>query len=399
MKRALVAFSGGLDTSFLVSFCKDRYNFDHVTTCTVNTGGFSKDELSQIEARAYEVGADEHVALDASQEFYDEIVKFLIFGNVARDGYPLCVSSERLTQGKRALELCIEKGIENFVHGCTGAGNDQYRFDLVAHVLGRGAINSIAPIREFGISRQESTEYLLERGIPVSRRNTDYSYNPGLWGVSIGGAETHSSTSLLPDDAWYSKADGELERAIVHIAFNEGELVGMRYNGREISDPVECIREIGLLGGALGLGRHYHVGTSIPGKKGRIAYESPAADIIYEAHRTLEKVTLTGLQIAGKKAVAEEFGKLLHEARFLDPYFQDLAAFLKSTQRRVTGECAVHLEKGYIKAVTASSPYNLAAAKGAVYGESSSAYTGAEAAGACKLHAFEQMIYHSLERP
>jgi len=396
MKRALVAFSGGLDTSFLVSFCKERYGFDHVTTCTVDTGGFSREELDKIKERAYEVGADDHVVLDASAEFYHSILKYLIYGNVTRDGYPLCVSSERLTQGKCALELCVQKGIRSFVHGCTGAGNDQYRFDLVAQVLGKGEIESIAPIRELGISRQDSTEFLQKKGIAVSKRSTDYSYNPGLWGVSIGGAETHSSTSLLPEEAWYSRVDPSSTGAVVLLRFEEGELTSLSFNGTETKDPVECIRLLSKIGGGLGIGRHYHVGTSIPGKKGRIAYESPAADILYEAHRTLEKITLTGLQIAGKKGIAEEYGRLLHEARFLDPYFQDLAAFLKSTQKRVTGVCTVYLERGYIKAVTVDSPFNLAAAKGAVYGESSSAYTGSEAAGACKLHAFEQMIYHSV---
>lgn len=396
MKRALVAFSGGLDTSFLVAFCKERYGFEHITTCTVDTGGFSREELDRIEERAYEVGADEHVVLDASKEFYDSILKYLIYGNVTRDGYPLCVSSERLTQGKRALELCVERGIRSFIHGCTGAGNDQYRFDLVAQVLGRGEIESIAPIRELGISRQESTEFLQSKGIGVSKRSTDYSYNPGLWGVSIGGAETHSSTSLLPDEAWYSGINPSAEGALVVLTFEEGEMAKLTFNGTETTDPIECIRLLSKIGGGLGIGRHYHVGTSIPGKKGRIAYESPAADILYEAHRTLEKITLTGLQISGKKGIAEEYGRLLHEARFLDPYFQDLGAFLKSSQRRVTGECTVYLEKGYIKAVTADSPHNLTAAKGAVYGESSSAYSGSDAAGACKLHAFEQMIYHSM---
>lgn len=397
MTTAVIAFSGGLDTSFLVPFSREKYGATKVITCAVNTGGFGTEEKKAIEARAKEVGADEHVYVEAAQDYYDQIIKYLVFGNVSRDGYPLCVSSERLVIAEKALQLCVERKADFFIHGSTGAGNDQYRFDVAAQVIGQGAIQYKAPVRDFGISRQFSTDYLRARGVTVTEKTTSYSYNPGLWGVSIGGKETLTSDGLIPDDAWYSKPDAALKGAELVLHFEEGEAVKLEHDGKTISGPVAVIQKLAQIGSALGIGRHYHVGTSVPGKKGRLAYESPAADILYEAHRTLEKITLTGAQISGKKPVAETFGAMVHEARMFDPYLDDLKAFLASTQRRVTGSVRVLLAPGLIKAATAQSPYNLLAIKGSTYGEVSSAYSGADAAGAALLHGYEQRLWHSLD--
>jgi len=395
MSKALIAFSGGLDTSFLVPYCREAYGIKEIITCTVNTGGFDSAEAEKIAKRSKEVGADRHIYLDGAQEYYDQIVKYLIFGNVSRDGYPLCVSSERLIIAQKSLEKCRELGATFFIHGSTGAGNDQYRFDVVAQVLGKG-IEYKAPIREFAITRAFSTEYLRKRGINVPEKNTSYSYNPGLWGVSIGGAETLKSDGLIPDDAWYSQPDPDKKDGIVTISFTKGEATKLEFEGETLAGPADIIRRLAIIGNSFGIGRHYHVGTTIPGKKGRLAYESPAADILYEAHRTLEKSVLSQAQITGKKPMSESFGQLVHEAKMFDPYLDDVKAFLESTQKRVTGTCKVRLAPGVIKAVTVSTPFDLLSLKDSTYGESSSAYSGADAAGAALLHGFEQKLYHSL---
>jgi argininosuccinate synthase len=398
MSIAVIAFSGGLDTSFLVPYCREKYGIKKIITCTVNTGGFNEQEVKIIALRSQEVGADQHFSFDAANDYYDQIVKYLIYGNVSRDGYPLCVSSERLIIAQQALKLCKDVGANYFIHGSTGAGNDQYRFDVAAQVLGGGQIQCKAPVREFGITREFSTQYLRQRGVTVMEKTSTYSYNPGLWGVSIGGKETLVSDGLIPDDAWYSQPNRNIKDGVLNLSFNQGEISELSFNNKNVTDPVAIISQLTSIGNDYGIGRHYHVGTSIPGKKGRLAYESPAADIIYEAHRSLEKLVLSQAQITGKKALAEMFGQLIHEAKTFDPYLRDIQAFLKSTQRRVTGTCAVSIAPGHIKFVQGQSPYNLLASQGSTYGEVSSAYTGADAAGSALLHGYEQRLYHSLSK-
>lgn len=400
MKTGVVAFSGGLDTSFLVPFVREKYGIEKIITCAVDTGGFSDEEINRIAERSKEVGADEHVFISGEKLFYDEIIKYLIFGNVTRDGYPLCVGAERLIQAREAMHVCLEKQADTLIHGSTGAGNDQYRFDLVIHVLGgqqalrnNQTVEVLAPVREHNVKREFSQNYLKERGISVSDKSA-YSYNVGLWGVSIGGKETLVSDGLIPEDAWYTPLDESLGVQSLTLDFEKGELTGLTHGAHTVDNAVDIIRYLGDLGGRMGIGRHYHVGTSVPGKKGRLAYQSPAADIVYEAHRTLEKLTLTQKQIAFKKGVAEEFGRLIHEAEIFDPLFNDLKAFLESSQKRVTGSCTVHLNPGHIKAATATSPFDLLSVGDSEYGEFSDAYTGQDAAGSAKIRAYEQALYH-----
>ncbi len=388
MKTCVVAFSGGLDTSFLVPFVREKYGFKKVVTCTVNTGGFSDEELKNIASRSKEVGADEHVAFNETDNFYKDILKFLIFGNVTRDGYPLCVGSERLIQGRTA-SLFAKKIGAALVHGSTGAGNDQYRFDLVARVLG---VDCLAPIREFEVSRDFSTGYLKDRGINVPQKNTSYSYNVGLWGVSIGGKETLVSDGIIPDFAWYS-ADriNPKEEVKLKIRFEQGEPVVCD----SVSGPVQVIKYLSETGFKQGVGRGYHVGTSIPGKKGRLAYEAPAAEIIYAAHRTLEKHVLTQTQIHLKKIISDELGRLIHEAYFFDPVVKDIQAYLKSSQERVSGEVTVTLSPYRISSVQVQSEFDLLTVGGATYGEGATTYSGSDAAGASRLHGFEQELFWS----
>lgn len=399
-KKAIVAFSGGLDTSMLVPYVKEKYGFDKVVTCVVDTGGMNDTEIKAVESRAHEVGSDEHIYIDASNDFYNGIIKYLIFGNVTRDGYPLCVGSERLIQAREVVKAAREKDIDVVVHGSTGAGNDQYRFDLVAYVLGQGQdggkeskISILAPVRDDEIKREFSQDYLRKKNIPVSEK-TAYSYNAGLWGTSIGGKETHTAEGLLPDHAWYSSIDTALQDVVVELDFVKGEPSLLRHDKQEIKSALAIIKYLAKLGGSMGIGRHYHVGTSIPGKKGRVAYESPAADILYEAHTTLEKITLTQQQIFFKKLVGNEFGRLVHEAKFFDPLLEDLKAFLHSSQHRVTGTCKIHLKQGCILAVTVKSPFDLLSVSGSLYGEHADFYSAQDALGSSKINAYEQVIYH-----
>lgn len=391
-KTAIVAFSGGLDTSMLVPYMREEYALERVITCVVDTGAMDDAEKERVAARAAEVKADEHVYVDASDAFYDEIIKYLIFGNVTRDGYPLCVGAERLIQARETIALAKARGVNLVAHGCTGAGNDQYRFDLVAHVIGDG-VESIAPVREHNIKREFSQQFLKERGISVSEK-AKYSYNPGLWGVSIGGDETHSSSGLIPESAWYSPLSSDATETQLTIRFEQGEPVALVCGDRQEEGPLNVIRALASIGSQLGIGRHYHVGTSIPGKKGRIAYESPAADILYEAHRTLEKHTLTQGQIFVKQNLANEFGRLIHEAKFFDPLLSDLRAFLTSTQARVSGECTVYLKPRVIDTVTVKADYDLLEGAGSVYGEFADFYGPKDAEGSAKLWAYEQYLHH-----
>lgn len=397
---AIVAFSGGLDTSMLVPYMRENYKVSNVITCLIDTGNMTDEEKERLALRSKEVGADEHIYINSSESFYNEIIKYLIYGNVSRDGYPLCVGAERLVQARDVIKAAQKKGITLVANGCTGAGNDQYRFDLAVHAIGLNGnqkIESIAPVRQHNITREFSQDFLKKHGISVPEKS-QYSYNIGLWGLSIGGKETHTSDQLIPEDAWHSQIDRSIKQSDLQLTFEKGELTQLVSDEKTYNNAVEIIRQLAVIGGKLGIGRHYHVGTSIPGKKGRIAYESPAADIIYEAHRTLEKHTLTQAQIFHKKSIADEFGKLIHEAKFFDPLMDDLRAYLKSSQNRVSGTCSIVLKPGNVESVTIDSPYDLLGAGGSVYGESADFYNGADAEGSAKIHAYEQVIYHSLNK-
>lgn len=392
---AVVAFSGGLDTSMLVPYMRENYNLKKVITCVIDTGAMDKDIQKQVADRAKEVKSDEHVYIDASKAYYDEIIKYLIFGHVNRDGYPLCVGSERLIQARETIKFAQERGIKIVANGCTGAGNDQYRFDLVAHVLGDN-IQSIAPVREHNIKREFSQNFLKKHNISVPEKSK-YSYNAGLWGVSIGGEETHTSQGLIPEDAWYAQIDKNLTREVIKITFDKGQPISLNIDGEKTNDPLNVIQKLAELGGKMGIGRHYHLGTSIPGKKGRIAYESPAADILYEAHRTLEKHVMTQAQIFFKQKIAHEFGRLIHEALFFDPLIDDLRAYMDHSQKRVSGECTICLAPHRIENVTVKTPFDLLEGAGSVYGEFSEFYDARDAEGSAKLHAYEQVLYHQIK--
>lgn len=389
---AVVAFSGGLDTSFVVPFVREQYGVETVVTCTVDIGGLSEERLHMIAKRSREVGADKHVTIDGRREFYDQVIKYFIFGNVSRDGYPLCAQAGRLTQVSKCLELCRAEAAEFLVHGCTGTGSDQFRFDLVVSVLG-GGIKSLAPVRDLGITQEKKCEFLRERGIVVDD-NWECSYKVSLWGNWIGGKKMHSASALLAEEDWLTKADPDIGSGTVELSFEQGEITSARSPWGNANDVIDILELIGHIGSKFGIGRHYHVDTGIPGRKGRFAYESPVADILYEAHRALERITLSESQISGKRAISEEFGRLVHGARYFDPYFDDLKAFLAHTQKRVTGDCLVHLGNGTIKAVTVKSPFDLLSAGGELVFNPSEGSRGASL-----LHGLEQLLYRSLKEP
>ncbi len=403
MTKAVIAFSGGLDTTYLAHFVREAYGIDEVVTCCVDTGGFSDEEIASIEDRANQAKADKHIYMNASQEFYDEIIKYLIFGHVRRDQYPLCVGAERLIQARGAINTCLDEGAEVLIHGSTGAGNDQYRFDTVAYVLGQRGVEGsnknikvLAPIRDKAVSREESKAYLEKLGIKMGRDST-YSVNQGLWGTSIGGAETFTSDQELPEEAWLTKITQD-KPAEITIEFEKGEAVKAEIDGEKVEGPVNIIRKLGLYAGSFGIGRHYHIGTSMPGRKGRLGYESPAADVLYAAHRTLESITLTQQQIHFKPLIANEFGRLVHEAQVFDPFIDDCKAYLQQSQERVTGTATVKLDIGRISHIGVDSPYNLLTVDTGKYGESSVFYDGKDAEGSAILHSHEQALYHRLKK-
>jgi argininosuccinate synthase len=389
---AVVAFSGGLDTSFVVPFVREQYGVETVITCTVNIGGLSDERLHMIAKRSKEVGADKHVTIDGRKEFYDQVIKYLVFGNVSRDGYPLCAQAGRLIQVSKCIELCRSEAAEFLVHGCTGMESDQFRFDVIISALG-GGVKSLAPVRDLGITREKKREFLRERGIGVDD-NWECSYKVSLWGNWIGGKQMQSASALLAEEDWLSKVDPDIGSGALELSFEQGEVTSVRSPWGNANEVIDILELIGHIGSKFGIGRHYHVETSIPGRKGRFAYESPAADILYEAHRSLEQVTLTELQISGKKMISEDFGRLVHGARYFDPYFDDLKAFLAHTQKRVTGDCLVYLSSGAIKAVTAKSPFDLLSAADEFDG-----HTGEDARGASLLYGLEQLLYRSVSEP
>lgn len=379
-KRIVLAFSGGLDTSFLLLYLKERYGAE-VITATVDAGGFSQDALAAIAARAAELGAVEHRCVDARQTVFDDHVRYLIFGNVRRGQvYPLCVGAERVAQARAVAAIAQEVGADAVAHGSTGAGNDQVRFDGILRVLCPN-LTLIMPIRDEGWSRQASTAWLRERGVAVADKTTDYSVNEGLWGVTIGGKETHDSWQGLPEAAWAwttTPSEAPAEGKALVVGFESG--VPTTLDGVAM-EPVALIAALNQLGGAHGIGRGVHVGDTILGIKGRVAFEAPAAAILLDAHRELEKLVLSRWQQHTKEHLASTYGMLLHEAAYLDPVMRDLEAFLESSQQAVSGEVRVHLCQGRLTIVGARSPYSMMSAAAGTYGEANTLWTGAEARG------------------
>lgn len=389
--RIVLAFSGGLDTTFCAVWLRETEEAD-VITVTVDTGGFPDAERRRIEERARAAGSVRHEFVDGRLRVWERFCSYIVKGNCLRGGvYPLSVGAERIVQAEEVARVAREAGAAAVAHGSTGAGNDQVRFDTAFAALLPG-VRVLTPIRSLGWSRDRSADWLGERGIEVDRSTRRYSVNAGLWGVTIGGGETHDPWKALPREAWPTTADPEeapAEAAEVVLGFERGLPVSL--DGRS-PGPLGLLAELGGLAARHGVGRGVHVGDTILGIKGRIAFEAPAPVVILRAHRELEKLVLTRAQQTWKQAVGEFYGAALHEGLWFDPVMRDCEAFLDSSQERVTGEVRVRLHRGTCEAVGVRSPWSLMASAGATYGEGSRAWTGEEAAGFSRLHGLQGIL-------
>ncbi len=376
----VLAYSGGLDTSFCVPWLKEQYGRD-VITVTVDTGGIDAAAAADLESRALALGAVEHVRLDRRQAFFDRVIRFLIAGNVLRgNAYPLCVGAERGVQAAALAELSRERGAKTVAHGCTAAGNDQVRFEVALRTLNPG-LEVMAPVRDNSWVRAEQLAFLEKRGLPLPAQGSAYSVNRGLWGITIGGRETLTSEGSIPEEAWVLSA-GAFERPAaprdVTVTFREGIPVAL--DGKE-QDPVTLIESLEQLAGRYGIGRGIHLGDTVLGTKGRVAFEAPAAVTLITAHRELEKLVLSAQQSRVKDSVAAVYGDMIHEGRQLDLAARDVEALLASSQRRVSGNVHLALRPGNLFVSGVSSPHSLLAATRGVYGESAGEWSAADALG------------------
>ncbi|MDR1405911.1 MAG: argininosuccinate synthase [Prevotellaceae bacterium] len=391
MNKIVLAFSGGLDTSFCVPYLKNERGME-VHTVLVNTGGFSKEEETRIRERALSLGAAAHTTVDAVEEYYAKGIRYLIFGNILKNAtYPLSVSSERVFQALAVLRHARKIGATHAAHGSTGAGNDQVRFDLVFEVMAPD-IKIIAPVRELALSRQEEIDYLAANGCTLAWEKAKYSINQGLWGTSIGGAETLKSDTCLPASAYPSQPAVTAPEKIT-IAFHKGEPAAL--NGKPLP-PVELIRQLNATAAGFAIGRDTHVGDTIIGTKGRVAFEAPAPMIIIKSHHLLEKHTLTKGQLYWKDQLAGWYGQLMHEAQYLDPLARNIETFLEATQQFVSGVVSVELMPYHFAVLGCSSPHDLMNAKFGAYGETSKSFTGADVEGFTKILANPLKIYYSV---
>ncbi len=388
----VVAYSGGLDTSFLVPWMADQYHRP-IVTVTVDTGGVDAEAARILEERALALGATEHRLVDARSEYFEQVLRFLIMGNVRRGQlYPLCVGAERVMQAQTLARVARQLGTRTLAHGCTAAGNDQVRFEVALRTLAP-ELEVLAPIRDHAFKRTEELEYLQKRGLPVPPYGAAYSTNRGLWGVTIGGRETLTSEGTIPDNAWVLSqyAFTKPRESEVHtIAFERGRPVGL--DGVTLA-PVELIEKLESLAAPFGIGRGIHLGDTIIGTKGRVAFEAPAAETLLAAHRELEKLVLTGRQQRIKELVAQPYGDLVHEGQLLDPVCRDIEALLLSSQERVTGEVHVRMRPGNLFVEGVESPYSLMSASRGVYGEAAGEWTPTDALGFSRIVALTGVFH------
>jgi argininosuccinate synthase len=388
----LLAFSGGLDTSFCVPWLKDTYGRP-VITVTVDTGGIDAAAARSLAERSKLLGAIEHHQIDAREAYFNQVLKFLIMGNVRRGNlYPLCVGAERVLQAQTIAQMALTLKTRMVAHGCTAAGNDQVRFEVALRTLAPD-LEIIAPVRDRAFRRPEQLKYLEQHHLPIPPFGGAYSVNRGLWGVTIGGKETLTSQGSIPDDAWVLSKDAfsQPRAAQRHrIGFEQGVPVSL--DGAKLS-AVAIIEKLETLAGPFGIGRGIHLGDTVIGTKGRVAFEAPAADVLLNTHRELEKLVLTGKQARIKETVAQPYGDLVHEGQHLDPVCRDIEALLLSSQVRVTGEVSVVLRPGSLFVEGVTSPYSLMAASKGVYGESAGEWTPTDALGYSKMLALSGVFY------
>jgi argininosuccinate synthase len=388
----LLAFSGGLDTSFLVPWLRETHGRP-VITLTVDTGGIDAAAAAVLEQRSRELGAIAHHLVDARATYFDQVLRFLIMGNVRRGQlYPLCVGAERAIQAQVLAQQAARLGTGTVAHGCTAAGNDQVRFEVALRTLAPG-LEQLAPVRDQAFKRPEQLKFLQDRGLPVPPFGAAYSVNRGLWGVTIGGTETLTSSGSIPEQAWVL-SKGALDNprpAERHVVgFERG--IPCSVDGVSL-DPVAVIEKLESLAAPFGIGRGIHLGDTIIGTKGRVAFEAPAAEVLLNAHRELEKLTLTARQQRIKETLAGPYGDLLHEGQNLDPVCRDMEALFVSSQQRVTGTATVMLRPGSVFVEGVDSPFSLMKASKGVYGEAAGEWTPQDALGFSRMVALPCMFW------
>jgi argininosuccinate synthase len=386
--RILLAYSGGLDTSYCVIYLKAQGHEVH--TVTADTGGFSSAEKARIEETAMKMGSSSHKTIDARQALFDGYLRYLIAGNVLRGGvYPLSVSAERVCQAKCVVDHAREMGATALAHGSTGAGNDQVRFEVAFRALASD-LAVIAPIRDLAPSRMEEWEFLKNHGFEFPLKTADYSINEGMWGTSVGGKETHDPWQHLPEAAYPGGViDPTKASQIVELAFEKG--IPVSIDGQAMN-PVDLIAALNQLGSSFGIGRGLHLGDTILGIKGRVGFEAPAAHLLITAHRELEKLVLSGKQLFWKESLGNLYGGLMHEGHFFDPLCRDLEAFLASSQEFVSGKVRLNLYPRAFEVQGVSSPFSMMRKDLASYGEGTALWSGAEAAGFTKIFGVPQQL-------
>ncbi len=389
MKKVVLAFSGGLDTSYCAIYLSRDLGYE-VHTLTVNTGGFNSDEVKEIEKRALSLGVTSHKTVDETKNYYEKVIKYLVFGNVLKNStYPLSVSAERMSQALASATYAKELNADAVAHGSTGAGNDQVRFDMIFQILAPG-MEIITPIRDKRLSREQEIEYLKANGVVFNFEKAKYSINKGLWGTSVGGKETLNSLGQLPEEAWPTQVTKQGSEE-VRLGFEKGELKGV--NGKLFSHPVEAIHYLQTLAGPYGIGRDIHTGDTIIGIKGRVGFEAAAPLLIIKAHHALEKHVLTKWQLSWKEQLAQFYGNWLHEGQYLDPVMRDMEAFLLSSQQNVTGEVSITLYPYRFQINGIESIFDLMSAKFGKYGEMNLGWTGDDVKGFTKIFGNQVAIH------
>lgn len=392
MKKVVLGFSGGLDTSYCVKYLTEEKGYE-VHSVIVNTGGFTEEELAEIEKRAFNLGVKSHKAVNTVRSYYDNVIKYLIFGNVLKNNtYPLSVSAERMSQAIAIAEHVKEVGADAVAHGSTGAGNDQVRFDMIFHIMIPG-VEIITPIRDLKLSREAEIDYLKKKGVQMNFEKAAYSINKGIWGTSVGGKETLNSNGFLPEEAWptqLSKNDAEQ----VKLHFEKGELTGV--NGQTFEHPTEAIQYLQTIAGAFALGRDIHVGDTIIGIKGRVGFEAAAPVVIIKAHHALEKHVLTKWQLSWKDQLSQFYGNWLHEGQIMDPVMRDIEAYLQNSQQHVTGDVFVTLQPYRFQVTGIESAYDLMSSKFGKYGEMNNGWSGDDVRGFSKIFGNQTMIWHQI---
>jgi argininosuccinate synthase len=388
-KKVVLAFSGGLDTSFCCIYLSRDRDLE-VHSVIVNTGGFSEEELKQIEKRAYALGVTSHAVVDETLNYYESCIKYLIYGNVLKNStYPLSVSAERVSQATAIANYVKLIGADYVAHGSTGAGNDQVRFDMIFNIMIPG-VEIITPIRDLKLSREAEIEYLNKHGVEYTAEKARYSINKGIWGTSVGGKETLTSNETLPEEAWPTQVT-QTEPRKLELEFEQGELAGI--NGESLS-PVKAIQKLQEIAQPYGIGRDIHVGDTIIGIKGRVGFEAAAPMIIIKAHHTLEKHTLTKWQLSWKDQLSSFYGNWLHEGQFHDPIMRNIEAFLSDTQKTVSGKVFVKLHPYRFEIVGIQSDNDLMSNKFGSYGEMNNSWSGEDVKGFSKIFGNQTMIWH-----